>query len=83
MEGLFAQEWSVQQSAYYLTQGSRHSGDRWAVELSKRLWKMIFAMWDHRNWALFETEQEEAMSGLEPLKAAISRELEIGPRGLD
>ena len=83
MEGLFAHEWSIQQSEYYLTQGSRRSGNRWAVELSKRLWKMIFAMWDHRNRAIFETEKAEAMSGLVPLKAAISRELEIGPRGLD
>ena len=40
-------------------------------------------MWDHRNRAIFETEKAEIMSGLVPLKAAISRELEIGPRGLD
>ena len=83
LEGLLSREWSIQQSSYYLTQGSRQSGDRWAVELSKRLWKMVFAMWDHRNQALFETDQVEAMNGLAPLKAAISRELEIGTRGLD
>ena len=83
LEGMLSHEWSIAQSSYYLTQGSRRSGDRWAVELSKRLWKLIFAMWDHRNRALFETERAEEMSGLAPLKVAISRELDIGPRGLD
>ena len=44
---------------------------------------MIFAMWDHQNRALFESQQKDEMSGLAQLKLAISRELEIGVQGLD
>ena len=44
---------------------------------------MIFAMWDHQNRALFESQRKDEMSGLAQLKLAISRELEIGVQGLD
>ena len=83
LEGFLSQEWEMQQSGFYRSQNSQHSGNRWAVELSKRLWKMIFAMWDHRNWALFESEHKDQMSGLAQLKLAISCKLDISSQGLD
>ena len=83
LEGLISQEWSIQQTRYYRFQQSRRSGHRWAIELSKRVWKLVFSMWDHCNRILFETDKADKMSGLGQLKAAINREILLGSQDLD
>jgi len=83
LEGLLSVKWADIQDAFYKSIGSRRSGRRWATDLSKQLWKMIFTMWDHRNAVLFESGKIEEMSGIEKVKRAVARERRIGIGNLD
>ena len=83
MEGLMSPKWIEIQDDFYKEIKSRRSGRRWAVELSKQLWKTIFEMWDHRNSALFENGKVDELSGIDKVKSAVARELRIGVGNLD
>ena len=83
LEGLLSKEWAAYQERYYKRKHSRRSGTRWAVELSKNLWKLVFTMWDHRNNTLFSQGKIDTLSGIHKVKQAISREREIGIGTLD
>merc|ERR1712127_84123 len=63
--------------------GSRRSGTRWAIMLSTHLWRMIFAMWDHRNFVLFSKGKVDEISGIAKVRIAIEQEQRIGIGELD
>ena len=83
LEGILSVKWATTQDDFYKSIGSRRSGQRWATDLSKQLWKMIFSMWDHRNAVLFESGKIDEMSGIQKVKRAIARERRIGLGNLD
>ena len=83
LEGIISTKWATYQNLYYKKIGSRRSGSRWATDLSKQLWKGVFAMWDHRNNALFATDTLDRMSGIDKVKLAITYERNIGLGTLD
>ena len=83
LEGLFSPAWARLQQSYYHDRDLRFSGSRWAIGLSTRLWKMVFAMWDHRNTALFSKDKIDELSGIEHVEHAIYVEKELGLQGLD
>ena len=47
LEGLLSPRWASLQQEYFQSLGYRCTGCRWVVNLSKKLWTMVFAMWDH------------------------------------
>ena len=83
LEGLISTEWATAQSKHFKSCGLRRSGRRWAVELSKQVWKLVFRMWDHRNSVLFNTTAIDRMNGLDKVKQAIAKERSLGLGTLD
>jgi hypothetical protein len=49
LEGVLGREWTNQQSTYFKDQNSRRSGHRWMSILIRRLWKIPWELWQHRN----------------------------------
>ena len=82
LQGFLSTEWADTQQRYYRAKGSRKTGRRWAVNLSKQLWWIIFGMWNHRNQEMFSEGKVNQLSGEEMLKRAIQRELATGLQGL-
>ena len=78
VEGLLTPKWAQLQEEYFRSLGFRRTGQRWAVNLSKQIWKLIFAMWDHQNSILFTKNKVDELSGLDKLKQAIIREKSLG-----
>ena len=78
LEGFISIEWSRVQATYYASIGSQRTGQRWATNLSKELWKLVHGMWLHRNHALHETPAIDFLSGSDQLREAILRECRIG-----
>ena len=83
LEGLFSTQWAKLQEEYFRSTDLRRSGLRWAVNLSKQLWKLVFTMWDHRNTVLFTTSKIDELSGIAQIKQAILQEKELGLGKLD
>ena len=83
LEGMLVTQWAEFQDRHYKNQGSRKSGHRWAVELSKRLWRLVFSMWDHRNNVLFSKQKVDKLSGIDKVKRAIAEERRRGIGTLD
>ena len=83
LEGFLTPLWSNQQEKYFQGIDKRRSGRRWAVGLSKQLWKLVFSMWEHRNSTLFTTSKIDDLSGLIKVKRAIQQERSWGIGTLD
>ena len=83
LEGMLVNQWAEFQDIHYKKRGSRKSGHRWAVELSKKLWRLVFSMWDHRNNALFAKGKVDKLSGIDKVKTAIAEERSRGIGTLD
>ena len=83
LEGFLSPLWASAQEQYFRDKDRRRSGTRWAVSLSKQLWKLVFSMWEHRNEVLFTTTKVDDLSGIEIVKHAIIRERTIGVGNLD
>ena len=79
LHGFLSHSWAETQGKYYKARGSRREGRRWAVNLSKQLWWIVFGMWDHRNQEMF-SGKADVLGGQDLLKQAIQRELQ---RGID
>ena len=69
------------QATYYASIGSQRTGQRWAMNLSKELWKPIHGKWLHRNHALHETPAIDFLSGSGKLREAILREMHLSYAG--
>lgn len=83
LEGFLSPKWSEQQELYFQEIDKRRSGRRWAVELSKQLWKLVYSMWEHRNTTLFTTSKIDNLSGISIVKRAIQQERSWGLGALD
>ena len=83
LEGLLSPKWALVQQRHFLRIGSRRSGTRWAIGLSKTLWQLVFTMWDHRNSILFAKGKIDELSGIAKVRTAISQERQIGLGQLD
>ena len=47
--GMWSKKWKEAQTQILLRNGSRRSASKWIVEMIKRIWKVPWAMWLHRN----------------------------------
>ena len=83
LEGFLSPDWAKTQEAHFRTLDLRRSGQRWAIGLSKQLWKLVFSMWNHRNEVLFTSSKVDELSGITAVKIAIQQERELGIGLLD
>ena len=74
LEGFLSLLWAEQQEQYFQSWDNWHSGCHWAVELSKKLWKLVFSMWEHQNDTLCTTSKIDNLSSLQIVKKAIQQE---------
>lgn len=51
-QGWLSHEWTNAQHAYYLTIKSLQTGKRWTIALIKKLWDIVWDLWEHRNGIL-------------------------------
>ena len=49
-----------------------------ATNLSKNMWNILHKIWKLRCTKLYENDEQARLSGLAPLKVAISKEHELG-----
>jgi hypothetical protein len=70
---------TCQQTCYSSIQ-SRRRGERWAILLIHRCWKILHLIWMHRNAALHESEARHNNRGATHLPSVITSE---HSRGLD
>ena len=83
MEGFLSPLWASAQEKYFQLIDQRRSGRRWAVGLSKQLWKLVFSMWEHRNEVPFTATKVDDLSGIAIVKQAILRERTTGLGNVD
>ena len=68
------------EQSYYSSIQSRRRGERWAIRLIHRCWKIVHLIWMHRNAALHESEAHHNNRGATHLPLVITSE---HSRGLD
>ena len=54
--GFLCQDWVTLQHAYLTKSGSRRCANRWVAQLSEKLIKIIFDMWNHQNEVLHKKD---------------------------
>ena len=57
---MWLRDWSELQQQYYYAQSSRRSGKLWMSKVIRKLWKIAWQLWTHRNQALHDTEEHRA-----------------------
>jgi hypothetical protein len=59
-KGSLAKTWLSGQAAYLISQGSMKTAKTWASSFVRKLWKVAFHMWQHRNtWQHNESNPED------------------------
>ena len=64
LEGCLGSEWTGRQSQYFKAQHSRRSGHRWMSILIRRLWKIPWELWQHRNHKEHMQDHEKMVNQL-------------------
>ena len=78
MCGLQTKEMVDLQQAYFTKMKSQKLGTRWAATVTKKMWKILLQLWQHRCAMLHNTNTVHQLSGLEQLNTAITAEYVIG-----
>ncbi len=73
LEGWLSTEWEVLQQEHYSATHSRRSGRHWASNLVKKVWRMAWSLWEHRNCILHEQENNVTSKEIELLHRNITR----------
>ena len=76
--GLQTKEMVDLQQAYFTKMKSQKLGTRWAATVTKKMWKILLQLWQHRCVMLHNTNAVHQLSGLEQLNTAITAEYRIG-----
>jgi len=71
-EGWIVKGWTEIQQQHYRLLHSRRSGQRWTIELIKRLWNIAWDLWQHRNNVLHEKEHATSASDLRKLNRDVT-----------
>jgi hypothetical protein len=77
MLGRISQRWSTIQGKYYKTQKMRKTGDKWAEELIKEIWRIHCAIWNRRNEILHGTGNHKVL-GTKEFHKEIKEQLDEG-----
>ena len=70
------------QALHYSSIDSKRSAVKWGADLIHQLWNMVFQLWHFRNNSLHRSQQIHHLSGMDILKACITREYYTGPSDL-
>ena len=77
MLGRISQRWSTLQEKYYKRQKLRKTGDKWAEELIKEIWRIHCAIWNRRNEILHGTGNHKVL-GTKDFHKEIKEQLDEG-----
>ena len=75
--GRISECWGEAQGRFYKRINSRKTGNTWAQELIKELWRIHWAIWNQRNEILHATGNHKVL-GTKALEKSIKQELKIG-----
>ena len=78
LEGLRTHTMSVYMGNFFRRNKSMKTSSQWSSRIHQYGWTLIYNTWDHRNKQLHETKRIADMEGMEHVKTAIRRELQIG-----
>ena len=78
MCGMVTKDLIFMQQQHYSDIDSKKMGDRWATNLSKKMWNILHTMWKHRCDKLYENDEQARLSGLAQLEIAIDKEYRLG-----
>jgi len=57
LDGWLGIQWCLQQAAFWNQWKQKKSSKRWTTELIKKLWNIVWDMWDHRNGILHHADR--------------------------
>jgi Reverse transcriptase (RNA-dependent DNA polymerase) len=78
MEGVLGKHWAEEQDWYKQQQSEVTSGRKWAQLVIRRLWKIAWDIWQHRNEMEHKHDQQIE---LQRLRELANTEIEVGPKG--
>jgi hypothetical protein len=80
--GHISNHWKSVQHAYFLWQGRRNTGKKWATQLIIQLQNVSWDMWEHRNGILHNTMTPAKLRALARLDDSIQEEYSAGTHRL-
>jgi hypothetical protein len=72
LEGWLSNEWQAIQQRYYDSLCMRRTGRWWTMALIKKLWDIVWDLWEHRNNILHEAESRPTTRDLQRLTRDIT-----------
>jgi hypothetical protein len=79
LEGCLGRFWEGYQDVYIQQQSIQQSSQKWAARLVRRLWKIAWELWQHRN---SKEHNDDMTKELARLEREIINEIEIGPQNI-
>ena len=76
MEGCILKNWAAKQQEYYTWLQRHNTGKRWTTTLIKKLWEILWNMWEHRNGELTNPESPASLREHARLDLLITLEYE-------
>ena len=78
LEGLLGKHWSEEQQLYRTENNLATSGRKWAQLIIRRLWKIAWDLWSHRN---MEAHKNDSQIQRDQLIVQVHHEFDIGHQG--
>jgi hypothetical protein len=75
LEGCLGKHWIVQQGKYYSKHKIKKREEKWATLVVRRLWKIAWALWEHRNDKEHTNDKEKEYT---ELQMAVEEEIAKG-----
>ena len=83
LEGLPAKAWTTAQARHYKQMGvTKWTGKQWMKGLLKRLHKLAWGQWDHRNKVMYDPDEKKQQEATAILNSEILMEYSRGPLDL-
>jgi hypothetical protein len=79
LEGILGKHWGEEQTLYKEQDNLATSGQKWAHLVIRRLWKIAWELWQHRNK---EAHKNDTSIQLENLLQQVRQEMERGTQGI-
>jgi hypothetical protein len=75
LEGCLGSHWTIAQDRYFRAKNSRRSGNRWMIELIRRIWKIPWDLWQLRNQKEHLKDHENMVDSL---RVEVQEQIEQG-----
>jgi hypothetical protein len=76
--GIWSTKWLPIQQQHFSTLGSKKSALLWMTKVQKRIWMIMYALWDHRNKVLHDIHQSVHPNELTAINGEIVQEMQLG-----